>query len=558
MAGPGSLSSALSRQPWRWPLFVLALSVVATLAAWQYEMERSKLLAQERFDRTTVLIATEIREAMTAYAEALRGAAGLFQASGPVSRDAWVRYLQVLKLASSRPGIQGVSYATVLRSQAEVAEHEHLVRDAGISNYTVRPLDGKQDLIIAVDRIEPMDWRNQRALGFNLYSETTRKGALDRAITTGEPVISGKLTLVQETTEESAEEVQVGVLMVLPLYREGAPADTPAERRAAVTGFVTSPFRMRDLVQGILSRWHRGAEQLARLEIYDGDARDRDNLLYESPTGATALARYAAATSIPLYERQWLIRATSTPAFEAQSASKSPLLVALAGLAFSGVLSALAWSMIRQVQESRRSEQKIKLLLHEINHRSKNMLGVVQVVARNTAVSSPEDFVERFSDRISAMAANQDLLVKNDWQGADFAELVRAQLAHIKDMIGTRIVLQGEPMRLSAHAAQTIGMILHELATNAGKYGALSNATGLVTIAWQSAPTTDDGDERFAMSWIERGGPPVVAPTRRGFGTKVIDELARYEISADVRVGFSPIGFEWHLVCPAKLVRDRG
>ena len=139
-------------------------------------------------------------------------------------------------------------------------------------------------------------------------------------------------------------------------------------------------------------------------------------------------------------------------------------------------------ALVTDVTERKRYEEHIELLLHEVNHRSKNLLALVQAVARQTAASRPNDFIARFGERIRAMAAAQDLLVKNEWRGVNLGELVRSQLAHFEDLIGTRIEIDGPPLLLSASAAQTLGMALHELATNAGKYGSLSNADGHVAI----------------------------------------------------------------------------
>jgi hypothetical protein len=148
------------------------------------------------------------------------------------------------------------------------------------------------------------------------------------------------------------------------------------------------------------------------------------------------------------------------------------------------------------------------------------------------------------------LAASQDLLVKSAWQGVDLAELVRSQIAHFEDLIGQRIELQGPPALISASAAQTIGMALFELATNSGKYGALSNACGVVTIAWDLERI--EGEEpAFVMSWREEGGPPVTPPRRRGFGSAIIAETTEVELGAKVDLEYPAAGLRWQLKCPA-------
>ena len=197
------------------------------------------------------------------------------------------------------------------------------------------------------------------------------------------------------------------------------------------------------------------------------------------------------------------------------------------------------------ITERKRSEEQVRLLMHEINHRAKNMLSLVLAIARQTATSSPGDFVTRFSERIQSLAANQDLLVENQWRGIELQPLVRAQLAHFNDLVGTRIAVNGQNLRLTPAAAHSIGMALHELATNASKYGALSNAQGHIDIHWK----LDNG--RFVISWREQGGPPVEKPKRRGFGNTVLTTLAQASVSGEVILDYAPAGLVWQLTCLA-------
>ena len=205
---------------------------------------------------------------------------------------------------------------------------------------------------------------------------------------------------------------------------------------------------------------------------------------------------------------------------------------------------------VQDVTERKEREEKEHLLMREVNHRAKNMLSVVDSIAHQTAARSPEDFVERFSQRIQALSANQDLLVRNEWKGVDVADLIRAQLAHFADLIGSRIVVHGPKLCLKAASAQAVGLALHELATNGGKYGALSTDTGHVNISWGT-----DGDA-FTMRWTERNGPPVSAPKRRGFGTIVMEAMIARSVEGTVELDYAPPGVTWRLTCPAASVLE--
>jgi PAS domain S-box-containing protein len=208
-------------------------------------------------------------------------------------------------------------------------------------------------------------------------------------------------------------------------------------------------------------------------------------------------------------------------------------------------------TVAQDMTERKAREEQVRLLLREVSHRTKNLLSIVQAIARQTAARDPENFLDRFTMRIQALAANHDLLVRNEWQGVDIDDLVHAQLAHFADLVGFRIVIGGPKMRLNAAAAQAIGFILHELATNAGKYGALSTNAGCVSLHWRR-----DG-ETFAMSWTESNGPEVRPPAQAGFGSTVIESMARQTLGGDVQLDYAPSGLVWVLRCPVANALDQ-
>ncbi len=211
--------------------------------------------------------------------------------------------------------------------------------------------------------------------------------------------------------------------------------------------------------------------------------------------------------------------------------------------------------LVTDVTERKQQEEKNRLLAREVSHRCKNLLSLVQAVARQTFATMPQDIMGRFEKRIGALAASHDLFVSSRWKGAHFDALVRSQLAHFEDLIGSRIALEGPSLLIAASAAQSLGMALHELATNAGKYGALSGAAGGIRIEWR---VSGDGAEgaRFELIWAEHGGPPVTPPAQTGFGTVLIDAVPSAELDAHITLTYAPEGFRWHLSCLAGCILE--
>jgi len=195
------------------------------------------------------------------------------------------------------------------------------------------------------------------------------------------------------------------------------------------------------------------------------------------------------------------------------------------------------------------------VLLRELTHRSKNLLAVVQAIAHETLrTASRDDFMGRFAGRLSALARLQDLVVSGARGGVELRELVVSQLAPFAEP-GPRLDVEGPSVRLRPEAANALGMALHELATNATKYGGLSGPQGAVSIVWRFDSDVG-GKRRFRLSWRERGGPAVTAPARRGFGSVVVVDMAAATLGGGISLDYPPEGAHWQVDAPATNVAE--
>ncbi len=246
-------------------------SVLGVMVVNRLEQARDESI-RSAFALETGEITLRIEERLRTYREVLKGAHALFQASEAVSRDEWRRYVTALNLQVEYPGIQGVGFAVHIPAD-HLARHERTVRAEGFPDYRVSP-PGPRSEYSAIVYLEPFDWRNQRAFGYDMLSEPVRRQAMTQALHSGLPTLSGKVRLVQETTIDP----QAGVLLYLPLFRRGADLGSPARREQALLGWVYGPFRMNDLVAGALSE----AGPRIRLRIHDGHDTTPGTLLFDS------------------------------------------------------------------------------------------------------------------------------------------------------------------------------------------------------------------------------------------------------------------------------------
>jgi PAS domain S-box-containing protein len=213
-----------------------------------------------------------------------------------------------------------------------------------------------------------------------------------------------------------------------------------------------------------------------------------------------------------------------------------------------------AYGVSMDITERKEREERIRFLMSEVLHRSKNLLAVVQAIASQTvrSTSSPIAFAEDFGARLKSLASSLDLLVRRDWRGVSVRDLVQSQLGHYCDPHGARVALGGPDLLLSPAAAQNLGMALHELSTNAVKHGAFAVPEGRVRIEWKLMGPRRE--RRFRMSWVESGGALVEPPRTKGFGHLVIERMAAEALQGQVALEFARDGVRWAIEADAEAV----
>ena len=201
------------------------------------------------------------------------------------------------------------------------------------------------------------------------------------------------------------------------------------------------------------------------------------------------------------------------------------------------------------ITEELEAKNHIALLMREVNHRSRNMLATIQAMVNRSRHKSSEDLVESLLRRISALKSNQEILDGGDWTGARIVDVVASQIGHLEDHQRARIKVTGpEDMMLGARHAEALGLAIHELATNADKYGSLSNDTGIVRVGWaRSGDEADSPTTKFF--WEESAGPQVSPPTRSGFGSLLIRQNIEAAFDGNVSLDFHQDGIVWSLEC---------
>lgn len=324
------------------PATVCLVGIAASgLAAYQVA-QIAEEKDRERVEHIFGQVHNAIEARLETYIAMLRAGAGFVSSQeGAVTRAEFRRFVDQLQLAAHYPGVQGIGFSARLTSEG--GDPRAALAEFGVPDLPLSPA-GERDEVHAIIHLEPLDRRNQAALGYDMYSEAVRREAMQRARDTAQPAASGRVQLVQEIDEQ----VQAGFLIYVPVYRGGSTPFTVEERRRRLVGFVYSPFRADDLMRGIFGTVPR---RRADIVIYDG-AIAPENLLHRSPEFSNEKPLHTQVRPIAVAGRTWLIRYSTRPAFEFSSSRDLVPYVFLAGVLATLVLAAVTGAQVRAKQRA--------------------------------------------------------------------------------------------------------------------------------------------------------------------------------------------------------------
>lgn len=340
----------------------LACAIGAAVVVWRHLGQRHDEQVQAHLASHSTEVVLKVSERFSSYRMLLRGGQAFLRSRADLDLAVWRTYLQRLSFQEDFPGVQGIGFAQwILPGQLEA--HTRTMREFGSRDYGVWP-DGQRDSRSSIVVLEPADWRNARAIGYDMYSEPVRREAMDRAVQSGEPALSGKTVLVQETDTD----VQAGVLLYMPVFADGMPVATEAERWAALRGWVYLPFRMARLMRQMLDQ-HLGQ---IRMQVFDR-IQAPEALLYDSHAGMPYSGAGPVSTERALLGGiEWVIRLEALPAFDAEPDIRQAEFVSVVLVGVLLVVTALFFAMTREraarlartTESLRRSEEKYSTLVN--------------------------------------------------------------------------------------------------------------------------------------------------------------------------------------------------
>lgn len=514
-------------------LLVLAITIIGVVAIEAGERTRER----DHMSRVALAAASALERRASINASYLRAGAALFALQPEVNGALFRRFVSELRLDTDYRGAEGIGWAPVLRIGGDKSTAPAFEQGAMLpANLRPTLAELPRSKVVPVTFLQPQTDRNRLAIGYDMYADSTRRAAMDEAERSVRPTASGKVILVQEGTGRAP-----GFLIYMPVFENGAGPRT-------LRGFIYSPYNAGDF----LATTREVVDvQGMRLALYDGDPERGSLLGVIEGTGEGPGLK--VRQELRLANRPMVLEVTS---LAGASLSAISMVVLLFGLAVASLLMLVSRLLTKQMLEDQRAlawfaeQNSIRnSLTRELNHRVKNTLANVLSIVTLTRrrANTLDEFADGLDGRIRALSATHDLLTQSDWSTTPIGAVVAAELAPYTRADDGALEMSGPPVELAPNDALSLGLALHELATNASKYGALSVTGGHVSVRWALVE-----DDLARIDWAESGGPPVSATRTRGFGTDLIEKIVAHELRNPVELSFDPEGVRCTLKVPVR------
>ncbi len=533
------LAGILIRFPRFAPLAAFFLVIGATILMVVSTEHASRVEQRTEISERANALAQDLERRVSAAQAYLMSGAALFESGMDVDQQTFDRFAAALQADNDFQGVIALGWS-VRMAPGEVSAFEQAMRRAGAPQFRAWPRnsDAGSRYVDVIKYVAPITASNRVMVGFNLRSEPVRRTALDRAAQSGRPAISGLVPMPQDNDAP-------GIILVAPVHEYGL-ADNV---RGALKGFITGPMHAdRFILASILGQ----ADSKLDLEIYDQQV-DPGHLLYRQGgpiSDQASIVRYARVA-----DRVWVIKSSVAPP---GLLGQSGMLVLLAGLIIAALLLYIVRLAIQQALfdrhqlEVRQEQDGIRATLtRELNHRVKNtlanVLSILSLSRRNA--QDLDSFVADFDGRVRALSATYNLLTQTSWGPTSVRSVIEAEMAPYFESDPPRIVLEGTNVQIAPNDALSLGLLIHELVTNAAKFGALSNTSGRVALRWS---IIDGG--KLLFDWQETGGPPLPEKRPRGFGSELIERVISRELHSDIRLEFKTTGVQVSFMVPLRQV----
>ncbi len=518
-------------------MFFLALILVLGAARVVAVAENRMWLAGQQALASEIGAALERKAATdSAYLVTL---GSVFANVGAPTTQSFKSYIARLRVIENLSGVVGVGWVEEAKEDALPALTQRM-RRSGFPGFRLRPYaHPNQWPANVITMLEPQTPENQALIGFDMNSEPYRAAAMDKARRSGAVTATDLTTLLQDAGETAS-----------PGFIVFAPVRSFSEQPRFL-GFVYTPVRARDFVEAAVNA--RLLES-GRVEIVDTTPQGERTVYLSEPPDH----RFGAALQqkVELFDQAWTLRYAppSRGGFYPLS-----MVVLCGGAAFSTLLLAYVLLVQRRngdlqalLDAQLDQEKERAAFIRELNHRVKNSLANVtsMIALSRHRTDDVQVFADTLLQRVKALAAGHSLLDGEKWGPTDLRSIITTQLsAH--DGTGERFTVEGPPVMISPNDALTIGLAIHELATNATRYGALSADEGRVTVHWHILE-----DNWVDVEWKEEGGPPVTAPERHGLGLNLVQRALAHELRRPIEIEFAPTGLRCRFFVPMRVPKS--